>query len=167
MALFFNLLAEKLTPKERAALVESLAMDKATVDPWQKLDARALKLEKEVASSKLTKPSLVFQVLNKIPAEQALLVLVKSSQRTVQDRIRNYFGKHLPLSQEVTDLQVSEAGGKMGTPKFEKMKADLIRKKLDARPKKPEPIPEPPSVVTPPAPVGRPRSPSFTTSHRP
>jgi hypothetical protein len=43
-----------------------------------------------------------------------------------------------------------------GTPKFGKMKADLIAKRLDSRPKKPqvEPIPE----VTTPAPGGRPRS---------
>ncbi|HXN46499.1 MAG TPA: hypothetical protein VN893_07645, partial [Bryobacteraceae bacterium] len=39
--LFLNVLTEKLTPKEKAALVKALGMGKADVDAWQKLDARS------------------------------------------------------------------------------------------------------------------------------
>jgi hypothetical protein len=64
---------------------------------------------------------------------------LRSQQRTVQDRIRNYLQKYIPTAQEITDPQVVEAGFTPGTPKFEKAKAEMIAKRLDARPKKPEP----------------------------
>jgi tRNA nucleotidyltransferase/poly(A) polymerase len=156
VALFFYLLTEKLTPKERSSLISALSMNKAVTEGWHKLEARSQKLEKELASARLQKPSQIYNVLDKVPAEQALFLLVKSNQRLVQDRIKNYLQKYLPAAQEITDRQVIEVGATPGTPKFERIKADLISKRLDSRPKKPpvEPIPE----VTAPAPGGRPRS---------
>jgi tRNA nucleotidyltransferase (CCA-adding enzyme) len=152
-ALFFYLLTEKLTPKERAAFVTGSSMKKETVDAWQKLEGRSKKLEKDLTSGKLQKPSQIYNVLSKAPAEQALFLLLKTAPRVVQDRIKNYLQKYLPAAQEVTDRQVIEAGGVIGTPKFERMKAEMVSKRLDSRPKKPpvEPVPE-----EPPAPVGRP-----------
>jgi tRNA nucleotidyltransferase (CCA-adding enzyme) len=152
-ALFFYLLTEKMTPKERGSFTSALSMDKDTVDAWQKLETRSKKLEKDLASAKLQKPSQLYNVLSKSPAEQAIFLLLKPAQRVVQDRIKNYLQKYLPAAQEVTDRQVVEAGGTVGTPKFERMKAEMIAKRLDSRPKKPpvEVVPE-----EPPAPVGRP-----------
>ncbi len=151
-ALFFYLLTEKFTPKERASFISALSMDKTTVDAWQKLEARSKKLEKDLTSAKLQKPSQIYNVLTKAPAEQALFLLLKTTPRVVQDRIKNYLQKYLPAAQEVTDRQVVEAGGVPGTPKFERMKAEMVTKRLDSRPKKPpaEAVPE-----EPPAPVGR------------
>ena len=147
-ALFFHFLAEKLTPKERAALVSSLGMDKAAVDAWQKLETKAKKLEKELLSAKLAKPSALYHLLAKIPGEQMLFLLAKSSQRIVNDRIRNYLQKYLPAAQEVTDREVETAGAVPGSPKFQKLKDQMISKKLDARPKKiVEPVPESPVVA--------------------
>ena len=81
---------------------------------------------------------------------------MKSNQRLVQDRIKHYYQKYLPAAQEITDREVLEAGLTLGTPKFEKMKADMLAKRLDSRPKKPppEPVPE----VVPLGPGGRPRT---------
>ncbi len=144
-ALFFHFLAEKLTPKERAALVTGLGMEKADVEAWQKLEAKAKKLEKELLSAKLAKPSALYHLLSKAPGDQMLFLLAKSSQRNVNDRIRNYLQKYLPAAQEVTDREVEAAGGVSGTAKFQKLKDQIISKKLDARPKKiAEPVPEPP-----------------------
>ena len=146
--MFFHFLAEKLTPKERSALVSSLGMDKVAVDAWQKLEGKAKKLEKDLQSAKLAKPSALYQLLSKVPGEQMLFLLAKSSQRIVNDRIRNYLQKYLPAAQEVTDAEVAAAGGVPGTPKFQKLKEQMIAKKLDARPKKvAEPIPEAPVVT--------------------
>ncbi|MEP6540233.1 MAG: hypothetical protein ABJF23_33205 [Bryobacteraceae bacterium] len=144
-ALFFHFLGEKLSPKERAALVSSLGMSKSAVEAWQKLEGKAKKLEKELQSAKLAKPSALYQLLSKVPGEQMLFLLAKSSQRIVNDRIRNYLQKYLPAAQEVTDAEVEEAGGAPGTPKFQKLKDQMISRKLDARPKKiAEPAPEAP-----------------------
>jgi tRNA nucleotidyltransferase/poly(A) polymerase len=152
-ALFFYLLTEKLTPKERTSFVSALSMDKGTVDAWQKLETRSKKLEKDLTSAKLQKPSQIYNVLSKAPGEHAIFLLLKSAQRVVQDRIKNYLQKYLPAAQEISDRQVVEAGGVVGTPKFDRMKAEMIAKRLDSRPKKP---PVEPVVEEPPAPIGRP-----------
>jgi tRNA nucleotidyltransferase/poly(A) polymerase len=154
-ALFFFLLAEKLTPRERSALIAATNMDRETVDSWSKLEGKTTRLEKELASAKLQKPSQIYAVLSKVPAEHSLFLLIKSAHRVIHDRIRNYFGKYLPAALEITDLQVVEAGGKTGTPKFAKMKSEMIRKRLDSRPKRvPEPAPVEPAA---PPPTGRAR----------
>jgi hypothetical protein len=80
----------------------------------------------------------------KTPGEQILYLAVYSTQRIVQDRIRNYFQKYLPAAAEITDEMVAATGVAAGTPKFQKAKEEMILKRLDARPKKPEPVPEPP-----------------------
>jgi len=54
----------------------------------------------------------------------------------VQDRIRAYYEKYLPLAQEITDEQVAESGAKPGTPKFDKTKRAMITTRLNARPRK-------------------------------
>jgi tRNA nucleotidyltransferase/poly(A) polymerase len=137
-AVFFWLLTEKLTPKERAAIAE---LDVEHAAAWLKLPARAAKLEKEIAAQNLHRPSKVWAVLRSAPGEQILYLTLRSQQRVVQDRIRNYLQKYMPTAQEITDLQVIEAGYTIGTPKFEKAKSDMIAKHLDLRPKK-EPEPE-------------------------
>jgi len=150
--LFLSVLTEKLTPKEKTALIAATGMGKADLDEWQKLEARAKKLEKELKSAKLQKPSHVYHVLSKARGEEMLYLLYKSSERTVQDRIKNYFQKYLPAAQEVTERDVVAAGGQPGTPKFQKLRDELISTRLDARPKKVVPPPEP-EVPPVPAPV--------------
>jgi tRNA nucleotidyltransferase (CCA-adding enzyme) len=137
-AVFFWLLTEKLTPKERAGIAE---LDPENSAAWMRLPARAAKLEKEIAAPNLQRPSKVWSVLRTARGEQILYLVLRSQQRVVQDRIRNYLHKYVPAAQEITDLQVIEAGYTVGTPKFEKAKADMIAKRLDMRPKK-EPEPE-------------------------
>jgi tRNA nucleotidyltransferase/poly(A) polymerase len=135
-ALFFALLTENLPPKEKAAVVD---LDGAHASSWQKLAARSAKLEKEIAAPAMQKASKIYALLSHAPGEQITYLALRSTQRVVQDRIRNYFAKHVPAAQEITDLQVIEAGYTAGTPKFEKAKAEMIAKRLDARPKKVEP----------------------------
>ena len=121
-------------------------MTKAEINAWQKLDGAAKKLEREVKSPKLQKASQVYQVLAKAPGEQILYLVLNSEQRIVQDRIRNYFQKYLPASLEITDEVVRAAGVTPGTPKYQRVKEELILARLDARPKKPAPAPEPPGA---------------------
>ncbi len=151
--LFLNVLAEKLTPKEKAALVKAVAMPKADVDAWQKLDARSKKLERDLKASKLTRPSNLHQLLSKAPGDQILFLLLRSQLRLAQDRIRNYLQKYLPMAQEVTDDEVRAKGVEPGTPKWDKAKEEVIAAKLNARPKKPVPEEVPPPGPQPPGPV--------------
>jgi tRNA nucleotidyltransferase/poly(A) polymerase len=162
IGLFLFLLTEKLNAKERSALLKAAALTKADISAWQKLEPAAKKLEKLLKSPKLQKPSALYDLLVHSPGEQILFLLVKSGERLVQDRIRNYLLKYLPAAQEVTDKDVEEAGGQPGTPKFKKLKSEMIASRLDARPKKvvvPEPETPPPG---PPGRGGAPRGPQMT-----
>ncbi len=147
-ALFFFLLFEKLSPKERAQLTRSIEFQKDQLEAAARLESRAAKVEKELATAKLTRPSSLYAMLSKVPGEILLFLLARSGQRLVIDRIKNYLQKYLPSAQEVTEQEVIEKGGVPGTPKFEKLKWQLIAARLDAKPKKIV-IEEPP-----PAPVG-------------
>lgn len=151
MGLFLYFLAEKLSAKERAEFAKGIGLSKRELDQWTKLEANSKKLEKDLKSAKLQKPSHVYQVLSKSPGDQILFLLAHSSERIVHDRIRNYLQKYLPSAQEVTERDVIATGAKPGTPKYQKAKEDLIFTKLDARPKK-----VPPPEATPPQGAGQP-----------
>jgi tRNA nucleotidyltransferase/poly(A) polymerase len=144
MPLFLAILFEKLNAKERQALIKAAELSKAEVASIQKLEAAAKKLERDLKSAKLQKPSHLYHLLFKAPGEAVLYLMVYSNQRLVQDRIKNYFGKYLPASQEITDEVVAATGVAPGTPKFAAAKEKMILTRLDARPKKPAPEPEPP-----------------------
>ena len=120
------------------------ALTRPEVNAWQKLDGVGKKLERELKSPKLQKASQLYQMLTKTPGEVMLYLLLHSTQRIVQDRIRNYFQKYLPLSMEVTNEAVAATGAVPGTPKFQRVKEEMILARLDARPKKPVLPPEPP-----------------------
>ena len=142
-------LAEKLTAKEKAALIQTTTMQRADVDFWQKLDQRAKKLEKELKSARLHKASQVYQVLSKAPGDQILFLYICSAQRLVQDRIRNFLQKYALTAMEVTDREVAATGVTPGTPKFLKAKEEMIAGRVDGRIKKaPPPEPLPPPVPT-------------------
>jgi hypothetical protein len=125
-------------------------MAKPEIEPWQKLDAKAKRLETVLKSARLSRASLVYDALRKAPGEEILLVFLKSAQRLVQDRVRNHFTKYLVTAMEVTDAEVTGASGlEPGTPKFNKAREERIAAHLDGRIRKPAP---PPEQEPPPAP---------------
>lgn len=146
-ALFLFLFLEKLNAKERAQLIKTVGIPKADLDAAAKLEAKAAKVEKELATAKLQRPSALYALLSKVPGEILLFLLTRSGQRLVLDRIKNYLQKYLPTAQEVTERDVIGQGAQPGTPKFAKLHQQMIATRLDARPKKvviEEPLPPPP-----------------------
>lgn len=150
--LFMHVLTEKLTPKEKSALVSGLGMSRDDVNQWQKLEARSKKLESAARSARLQKASQVYHAIVEAPGDEVLFLLTHSTHRLVQDRIRNYLTKYLPMALEVTDRDVEAAavGIAPGSPKYKKIRDQLITTKLDSRPKK---VPPPEEVPTPPPPM--------------
>lgn len=149
--LFMHVLTEKLTPKENAALVSGLGMSKDDVNQWQKLEARSKKLESAAKSARLLKASQVYHALVDAPGDEVLFLLTHSAHRLVQDRIKNYLQKYLPTALEVTDrdVEAAAAGVAPDSPKWRKVRDQLITTKLDSRPKKvplPEEVPAPAMV---------------------
>jgi hypothetical protein len=141
---FLFTLTEKLTPKERAALVKTVEMGKAELEAWQKIDARARKVEQGLKSEQIKKPSAVYQAVSKARPEEIVFLLSHSPHRTVHDRIKNYLQKYLPAAQEIGEADLQALPGPPGTPKYEKAREALIAERLDRRPKKVEPPPPPP-----------------------
>jgi tRNA nucleotidyltransferase (CCA-adding enzyme) len=159
MGLFLYFLAEKLPAKDSAAFIKNVGLSKREVELWQKLEAKAKKLERELKSAKLQKPSKVYQALSAAPGDQILFLLAHSSERLVHDRIKNYLQKYLPSAQEVTERDVLATGARPGTPKFQKVREEMILTKLDARPKKIPPPPEVPASGPGASPAGGPGRP--------
>jgi tRNA nucleotidyltransferase/poly(A) polymerase len=140
-------ITEKLSPKEEQALIKTGEIAKADVDRWQKLEARVKKLESALKSPRIRKPSHVYQVASPAAPDEVIFLLYHSAQKPVQERLRNYFQKYLPLVQEIPPEEFAKIEGKPGTPKYNKAREDFIAQQLDRRPKKPpepEPVPPPP-----------------------
>lgn len=144
LPLFLECLFEKLNAKDKAAAMKAAGITRSEAGALEKLAPAAKKLDRALQSAKLQKASALYELLVATPGEQILHLAVFSGQRIVQDRIKHYFQKYLPMALEVTDEMVTAAGAVPGTPKFKKLKHEMILKHLDARPKKVAPPPEPP-----------------------
>jgi len=138
---FLSVLTEKLNSRDKTEIVRILTSaepgSREAAD-WKKLDAQAKKLEEALSSTQARRPSQVWEVLQGAASDEVLLVLYRSTARVVQDRIRAYYEKYAPIAQDVTDDEVEAAGGKPGTPRFDKVRKALITARLNARPPKPE-----------------------------
>lgn len=141
---FLYALAEKLSPKEKQAFIKGLELGRSDVDAWQKIDARAKKLETALKSARIRKPSQVYHIVAHAAPEEVLFLLYRSGQKPVQERLRNYFQKYLPALQEIPPEEWATIEGKPGTPKYTKAREDFITIRLDRRPKKVEAPPPPP-----------------------
>src|SRR5205823_789472 len=97
-ALFLFLLFEKLSAKERAQLIKTVSIPRSALDEATKLESRGSKIEKQLATAKLQKPSALYALLSKVPGEILLFLLMRWGQRLVLDRIKNYLQKYLPAA---------------------------------------------------------------------
>ena len=157
---FLFALTEKLTAKEGQSLIRATGLTKAEEELWLKLDARSRKLETSLRSARIKKASQVYHIVSDAPPDEVLFLLYHSSQRPVQERMKNYFQKYLPAIQEIAPEEWATVEGKPGTPKYVKAREAFVNNRLDRRPKKPvveeaplEPAPEPAAIG--PEPRGR------------
>ena len=154
---FLFVLTEKLNPKEKAALIKATDLRKPETDLWQKVEARARKLEGALKATRIKKPSQVYQIVSKAAGDEVVFLLYHSQNKLVQERIRNYIQKYIPLAQEFPAAELQTIEAKPGTPKFEKAREALLLAHLDRRPRKPPVLPPPPPPVESTGMRGRPR----------
>jgi tRNA nucleotidyltransferase (CCA-adding enzyme) len=133
---FLFVLTEKLTPREKAELIHNTEMTKTEVELWQKIETRSRKLEKALKSARIRKPSQVYQIVSSAPGDEVCFVLTHSPSRPVQDRLRNYFQKYLPLAQEFSKSDLSGIPAKPGTARYQKSVRQRLATHLDRRPRK-------------------------------
>jgi tRNA nucleotidyltransferase (CCA-adding enzyme) len=151
-------LTEQLTAREKQALIKATGMTPAEAGEWMKLEGRGKKLETALKSPALRKPSQVYKVLAKAAPDEVLFVLYRSAVKPVQERIRNYYQKFLPMAQEIPESEFAGIEHRPGTPKYVKAQEEILYKALDRRPPKvveaevevpvaaPEPLPGPMAV---------------------
>src|SRR6185369_107868 len=143
---FLYVLTEKLTPKDKQALIKATDMPKSDVDQWQKLEARAKKLETALRAPRVRKPSHVYHIVAPAAPEDVLFVLYHSALKPVQERLRNHFQKYVVTVQEITPEEWATIEPKPGTPKYAKARDEFISEILNRKPKKivEEEVPPPP-----------------------
>jgi len=144
---FLYALTEKLSPKEKAALVKSVELSKSDVARWQKLEAKARKFESALKSARIRKPSHVYKIVSEGEPDEILFTLYHSQLKPVQERLRNHFGKYLQQIAEITPEEWESIPVKPGTSKYAKARETFVAQRLDRRPKKvvePTPPPAPP-----------------------
>jgi len=146
---FLFAFAEKLTPKERVGLIASTALSRHDVDLWQKLEARARKLESALRAARIRKASQVYRIVSVARPDEVLFLLYHSALKPVQERLRNYYQKYLLTVQEITPEEWATVEGKPGTPRYAKAKDAFVSNRLDRRVRKP-PAPEEPPPPPPP-----------------
>ena len=148
---FLYALTEKLSPKDKAALVKTTEMPKTDVAEWQKLEAKAKKLESALKAARVRKASHVYHIVNAASPEDILFTLYHSTLKPVQERLRNHFGKYVQMIAEITPEEWDSIPVKPGTPKYAKAREAFITQRLDRRPKKvvEEPPPSAPPVPEP------------------
>jgi tRNA nucleotidyltransferase/poly(A) polymerase len=143
---FLYALTEKLTPREKQALVKTTELRKAELDLWQKLEARARKLETALRSQRLGKASQVYFLLAKAAPDEILFLLYHSAAKPVQERLRNYFQKYIPAVQEITPEEWAAVDAKAGARR-NKAREEFVTNRLNRRVRKPEPAPLAPAPV--------------------
>src|SRR6185369_10163768 len=88
--------------------------------------------------------------------DEVLFLMYHSTAKPVQERLKNYFQKYLPLVQEITPDEWASIEPKPGTPKYAKARDEFISHRLDRRPpRKPEEVPLPAPPVVPEQPPRR------------
>ena len=155
---FLYAFTEKLTAKEKQALIKSTELHKPELDAWQKLEARAKKFETALRSARIRKASQVYFLVAGAAPEEILFVLYHSALKPVQERLRNYFQKYLPAIQEITPEEWATVENAPAARK-NKVRDEFIANRLDKRVRKPAPPPPPPPVVEAPRPIMRGRGP--------
>ena len=80
--LFFRVLTENLPARERTAFLREIGMDREFTSQRQKLEHRAARVEKELASPAIRKPSQVYNILSEEPGEVAVFLAMRSDRRT-------------------------------------------------------------------------------------
>lgn len=137
---FLHALTDKLTPREKAELVRNTRMTRAEADSWQKLEPRARKLEQALKSARVRKPSQVYQILSRAAGDEVCFVLYRTPYKPVQERVKNYYQKYLPLARQLSQEDLAAIAAAPGTPKFEKKRLELLAAHLDRRVRKPAPL---------------------------
>ena len=122
--LFLRIITRKLSSAERASLHKRLQLKASEAAQPDKTEAAAKKLSRELAGSHGNTATKAFQLLAKATPDQMLLLLAGYPVGTpakVQNRLRNYIEKHLPLRSQLPLAEIVAKGVPAGSPRLQKI----------------------------------------------
>jgi tRNA nucleotidyltransferase/poly(A) polymerase len=149
VAVLLWLLSQGLTAKDKALLLKGLPVSDESAGSFQKLSAAVARLEKRLAEPSSQRLAAMYEALAEVPGEQIVVLLMQSSQRMVVDRMKRFLQMGVPLVQGVTDQDVVAQGLDPSTAKGQAKRKEIIRERLNAKPKKDKEPPPPPEPVRP------------------
>jgi tRNA nucleotidyltransferase (CCA-adding enzyme) len=131
--LFLHLLTRKLPPSDRAQVAKRLGLKAAEAQAFRNLPADAARLAKELGGKSGAKPTKLYQLLSTTRPDLILLVLAESPQATVQNRIRNYLRKFLPMRARLPEKELEQLGVAPGTPRLQKIQEQFFYAMLEGK----------------------------------
>ena len=120
---FLYALTEKLTPQEKAELIREHRDAQGRSGPVAEAGGARAEAGAALKSARVRKPSQVYQIVSKAAGDEVCFLLYHSALKPVQERLRNYFQKYLPLAQELVRTDMEGIAGKPGTPQYAKARA--------------------------------------------
>jgi tRNA nucleotidyltransferase/poly(A) polymerase len=131
--LFLHLLTRKLPPGERAQVAKRLSLRPAEAQVFRRLPEEANRLAREVGGKAGSKPGKLYQVLSEAAPALILLVLVEYPKPAVQNRIKNYLRKFLPMRSKLPERELEQLGVAAGTPRSRKILEQVFYAMLEGK----------------------------------
>lgn len=128
----FHFLVERLGHSYQAKLAREIIGEPKGIKLALELEKEGKKLERLLASPKCALPSQVYTLLLKQPLPVILFVRVTTTRAVVQNRIKNYFNKYLPMHSSLPRAELQSLGVKPG-PEFERIIERCFLEQLDGK----------------------------------
>ena len=119
--LFLYLLGCKLGPQDRTQLAKRLDLKRPESAVWQKLEADAKRLAKELMGRDAASPTSLYDLLVSTPSDLIVLLQIEFPQAKIQSRIKTFLHKYVPLRSHLPVKELEEMGVAAGTPRHQKI----------------------------------------------
>ena len=137
LLLNFHALVAKLSGPDQDRLARKILRDPKTVKMALNLEKDASQLARTLAGPKVCKPSQVCTLLASSSTSLGLFLLVYDVRPAVQNRIKAYFTKYLPMRAALPRAELQSLGLSPG-PKFEKVMDQVFLDEIDGKIKSPQ-----------------------------
>jgi tRNA nucleotidyltransferase (CCA-adding enzyme) len=128
----FHFLVERLGRSQQARLAKKIIAEPKSIKLALELEREGKKLERLLGSSKAALPSQVYTLLLKQPLSLVLFVRVATKRAAVQNRIKSYFNKYLPMHASLPRAELQSLGVKPGA-EFERILERCFLEQLDGK----------------------------------
>ncbi|HVJ06687.1 MAG TPA: hypothetical protein VM578_13515 [Candidatus Saccharimonadales bacterium] len=144
---------------EEVASIQQLIPHREFVNSWKRLDSEAKELSKKLLSKEAALNSGAWQILSSAKREALLYLDVTGRNKTVEEKIKNFFGKWRQLQEKIPVTEMASLRITPQLPEYAKIAQEAFLLLLDGKlrseseimkflaPYEPPPPPPPPTPV--------------------